>query len=363
MAGGQSIVNFDLKELEKENEKNGIEKYKRISYNLLGSHVALQVLYIVIGCVPMIYINILSIICYIVSIRKAEKDIIYSLNIMIWEVYIHAILATIFFGVEAGFILWLFSIYSSIFLPNTNKLDKNKYGKQLIYFGIIVSLTFFTLIAIEYIGLTPEKYRFSENMARIAFCINGLVVLLGIKFYSTIYTDNMNSKNEKLQEIASHDFLTGIYNRQRIEGLLLDRIEQELNQEKPNIYVAMLDVDFFKVINDDYGHLAGDYVLKEIASMILENRNDILSVGRWGGEEFLIVNTDNQSFDAFYESLEIIRKAIAERQFVFDSKAIKVTVSIGATDYIKGENAEDTIKRVDDNLYRAKEEGRNRTIC
>jgi len=119
--------------------------------------------------------------------------------------------------------------------------------------------------------------------------------------------------------------------------------------------IIMIDIDNFKKINDTYGHLTGDDVLQEIARILSENVRKIDVLGRWGGEEFLIV--DNESDPGkIIEFAEKIRSAVEKHKF---KKVGEVTCSFGVTQYVEGDTTSSLIIRADKAMYAAKESGRN----
>lgn len=123
----------------------------------------------------------------------------------------------------------------------------------------------------------------------------------------------------------------------------------------------MIDIDFFKQVNDDYGHLAGDAVISRVATILRRNTRAEDIVCRFGGEEFVVFLSEKDSVDGF-EVAERMRRSIAEDIVEFDGQDLKVTVSIGGS--LKERLADVTlaIQQADEALYRAKSGGRNRTI-
>jgi len=120
----------------------------------------------------------------------------------------------------------------------------------------------------------------------------------------------------------------------------------------------MFDIDYFKKVNDTYGHDVGDYVLQELSRIILNNIRETDSFGRWGGEEFMLL-LPYTSQEKIMEIAEKIRKTVQEHTF----KDVKqITVSIGVTLYKKDEGISQLIKRVDIALYEAKSHGRNQVV-
>ena len=157
------------------------------------------------------------------------------------------------------------------------------------------------------------------------------------------------------------DALTGLYNRRHFENTL-EREFLRAKRYSNDLSLAVLDVDFFKKINDTYGHLCGDYVLKEIAYMALQTFRKTDIVFRYGGEEIVILLTETPLEKAIIP-LERLRKAIEDYPFNYDGNGFKVTVSIGVEGW-SSENAEaeDLLQSADKALYAAKECGRNRVL-
>jgi two-component system, cell cycle response regulator len=169
-------------------------------------------------------------------------------------------------------------------------------------------------------------------------------------------TDNVNLMKE-LEHAAFTDSLTGIYNRRHFIELANRDIKRALRTDHI-IYVGMLDIDFFKNVNDTYGHDAGDIVLKNIANITLKTIRSYDLFGRFGGEEFVILFSVKDKEEA-YSIAERIRKNIEQSVLVYEDKEIKLTCSIGLAEIIKGNTLESTIKNSDKALYTAKNSGRN----
>lgn len=176
------------------------------------------------------------------------------------------------------------------------------------------------------------------------------------------YTEQLRSSVKASIELAVTDSLTGLYNRRYLETHLSSLIEHFANRGK-SLAVLALDVDFFKPINDTYGHDAGDKVLQELGARIRENTRSIDLCCRTGGEEFILV-LPSTNMPAAHVIAERLRKSIASKSFAAGPvQGIPVTVSIGVATLA---NAEDTLdkllKRADSALYAAKREGRNRVV-
>jgi two-component system cell cycle response regulator len=177
------------------------------------------------------------------------------------------------------------------------------------------------------------------------------------------YTDHLRDNVQNSIEAAITDALTGLHNRRYMESHLSTLAEQAGSRGKP-LALMVLDIDFFKAINDGHGHDAGDDVLREFAVRIRKSIRGIDLACRFGGEEFVIVMPETDMHVAGMVA-ERLRKSIAGEPFAIEkgAKRIDVTISIGiATLDRKGEPVADVLKRADQALYRAKRDGRNRVV-
>jgi len=162
---------------------------------------------------------------------------------------------------------------------------------------------------------------------------------------------------KKLEDAAYIDVLTGIYNRRHFFELALVNIERALRFENA-IYTAMLDLDFFKKVNDTYGHAAGDVVLTKTAAIIRETIRVYDLLCRYGGEEFVLLITDLENDEAF-SMMERIRENMENTIINYEGTEIRITCSIGLAEYISGETLEASVKKADAACYSAKRAGRN----
>ena len=163
---------------------------------------------------------------------------------------------------------------------------------------------------------------------------------------------------KRYEELASKDPLTDIYNHGRIETEIRNSIEA-FNSNGETVSFMMLDIDFFKKVNDKYGHSVGDIVLKQFVKAIKEFIQPYkMTIGRWGGEEFVCV-CYGMNLEELKTIAEQLRQKIEDTTF---EKAIKITCSIGLTELKKGDTAQIIFDRVDKAMYEAKSSGRNRII-
>lgn len=252
------------------------------------------------------------------------------------------------------------------------------------YFMILIFLIFsFTIIRITIkeslfmclltcIALALTLYNFNINNITIIHPSNNekllliltysavllRIILLG--YYNTLIKEKLFKMNNQLEQETRYDTLTKVYNRKSILDYYND-FKYMCKREEKSFCVVMIDLDNFKGVNDTYGHLQGDEVLYETATIIQENCREIDKVGRYGGEEFLLLlnaKTQEEAFIVIERVRENLAKKIWEKQ-----KDLKVTISCGLY-FVTSDNLNDElIKNADLALYKAKKEGRNKTIC
>jgi len=158
-----------------------------------------------------------------------------------------------------------------------------------------------------------------------------------------------------LKEIVMTDRLTQAHNRLKYDGIIAGEMERAKRFNHP-LSMVMLDIDYFKKVNDTFGHSLGDYVLKVLAAIVRKRMRKVNHFIRWGGEEFMIIAIETNLKGAALLS-ERIRRAIEGYNF---DKVGKITASFGVTQFKDDDTADTFMKRADDALYQSKENGRNR---
>ena len=180
-----------------------------------------------------------------------------------------------------------------------------------------------------------------------------------------VFTDDTSSvaarqRLEELERLSLLDFLTGLGNRRHAEVHLHARL-QEYDRYGWRFGLLYFDIDHFKLVNDTFGHDAGDDVLKMVAATTGNAVRSIDMVSRWGGEEFtaIIANVDEEELRSIAEKL---RALVSQSMIVRDGVSIEVTVSVGATLVSEGDTIETLVKRADGLMYQGKESGRNKVV-
>ena len=170
-------------------------------------------------------------------------------------------------------------------------------------------------------------------------------------------TAELEEKSRELEWLAITDRLTGLYNRAKIDETLEGELQRTARFQRP-FGIILLDLDHFKGVNDTHGHQVGDQVLIEFAGLLKKHTRDTDAVGRWGGEEFLVICPETEELGVV-KLAETLREAVERHAFpVVRSK----TASFGVTAHQAGDNVANMIARADQALYDAKGAGRNRVV-
>lgn len=172
--------------------------------------------------------------------------------------------------------------------------------------------------------------------------------------------EQVKHRIEEEQLKARTDPLTGLPNRYAYDRHIITELER---WERYHVVFSLCvaDLDFFKQVNDDYGHLAGDKVLRLMARILQKNLRKIDIVTRFGGEEFVIIMPSTDGVSATH-AIEKVRKVIEESPFNFQGKPVRITMSFGVTEVQLGDTPDEIFSRADRMLYHAKETGRNKAL-
>jgi|GEM_PF-1757650 len=250
-------------------------------------------------------------------------------------------------------------------------------GAVTLYFymdrSILVKAIFVFLCLVEYItvqvyfaDLTPV-YTISDNALAVYEQMN-IWIAFGAVAYTLISYRNAANKNDsrqneihkKINHLANSDLLTGIANRRGVNQKLESMIS-ESKESSGSFVMGLVDIDDFKRINDTYGHQCGDEVLKYTSILMQSTLRKSDFIGRWGGEEFLIILPDTE-LEKGIESLERVRETLSKNVFNHYGKQIQVTVTIGAAVFKNNLSLSDLIQRVDERMYSGKQRGKNCVI-
>jgi len=296
------------------------------------------------------WVNIVSVTMYIAAyyaVKNRKQDLAVGL---IWtEVLLHAALGIVLIGWESGFHYYLLMFIPAICLSTPRN---RAFFVLLLLFGFYVGLSLLTWFVgpLQPIESTPLK---------IVQIFNLSFVFVMFSYLSMFYLKTVRHAQKKLHIMATTDPLTALFNRRHMTYLAEREIQRFTRTNSP-IGILLIDIDHFKVINDQFGHNVGDDVLVNIALIIKQQVRTQDLIARWGGEEFLVVLPDTTTGDARL-SAERIRAAFHDYDWLNKIDAnLSATISIGVSEFQQGESLSSAIARADLALYKSKAAGRNR---
>jgi len=229
--------------------------------------------------------------------------------------------------------------------------------KRRLWMIIIMVVAYMVYTALG--DLIPQYWNFlgfrtwERSVLTLGFLVILLIALSGL------------GASEKLALLANKDSLTGLFNQIYVKSRLQEEIYQAERYSYP-LSLLMIDLDDFKLINDKHGHVAGDRVLKDFSGLIQDMIRASDTLGRFGGEEFLLILPHTLGPGAVMAA-ERIRKTVALKPFRIEAQGKKVcqlTISIGIySSPFEGQNVDGVIHRADEALYRAKREGKNKVVA
>lgn len=205
------------------------------------------------------------------------------------------------------------------------------------------------------IWLIPNGAEVFQNIALIRATT---FVATSIILYTFIRLEQQRALlNQRLRKLANEDYLTQLLNRRKF----LEVVELEVKNASENSkhYISMIDIDNFKQLNDIYGHLVGDKILRELGEVLKRFENENVKIGRYGGEEF-IVYIGNKTDVEVIKLIKTIHERIQNMTFIIHSdQLLHITLSIGVAKFIENASLNSTINLADQALYNAKNNGRN----
>lgn len=245
------------------------------------------------------------------------------------------------------------------------EIEQKKENSYLeVYIPIMNGLEFEGAFEMYY-DITNEINSFEELSNKIMSLVIFSGFFFSILFLIIIYNaskNNLKLKNNeyRLKNLANSDSLTKLYNR-RYFYKIATKILKLAQRSKQDVCVCMIDIDNFKTINDTYGHHLGDYVIKNLAKNLtsLTRQSDI--IGRYGGEEFILLLPDTNIEGAKVIANKIC-KEISEQKIVYKDIDLSYTISLGLNEYTKMDSIDDFIIKADEALYKAKHAGKNQVV-
>ena len=314
-------------------------------------HIFYLVLFIISKINILIIIDSVVIGIYLLFflLLKAKKYYLYALSC--GNLFIGFVSAmTILIGFATGFHFYLIGLCVVSFFTTYFSKNRNPRGSLLWVFisiGIYLTLYFVT----KYKG---HHYNIDKWMEVTLFTLHAVLVFGFVAGYMLVFVKYAMSLEQKIMYQSRTDELTEISNRYGLFDFL------EATDDKSNLVLALFDVDDFKKINDNYGHINGDRILKRVAEITSELFKDSF-VCRYGGEEFIIVMKDSEE-KSCYDRLEELRKKIEQEMFESNNSKFNITITIGAVKYSKDYTVDKWVGQADRKMYSGKTNGKNQTV-
>lgn len=335
------------------NNRSGHYKtIRETCYTANIAYIILRIFYLIFFLVaqvyPLVWLSAGTIVFYFLCLILIKKKKYYLYALLCGnEYFAFIIVTTLLIGFASGFHLYLISLSVISFFATYFSKNKRISG-SIVWAGLSVGI----YLMLYFVTRNNEpKYIIPGWMETTFITMHIVLAFVFIAFYLFTFTRYSLSLENKIMLESRTDELTQINNRYG----LYDYFAQEDDISSKTL--ALFDIDDFKIINDTYGHVAGDFILQRIAKIM----NEVLAgcfTCRYGGEEFIIV----LDTEGCFEKLETLRKAIENESIEYEGNTHRITVTIGATSYKKDISIEKWIELADKKMYAGKNAGKNKTV-
>ncbi len=331
-------------------------------------HAGYMLLFLSLNIMPLVAMNICSVIMYVLgsifSVDEKTKYMHYGWMVAFYlEIIIHAIMCMLLIGVDTNFYLYALAIMPISVYVLFRSCTLRKFLLSVVGMTVtdIVLLlgAFYVEKTIDMLPYYPLTYDEVQTFRLINVLCTGIVMIL----FSFVFAlemhfllDKLAKSNERLRYTATHDALTGLLNRRSLKPLA-----EKLEHTGEMFCVALGDIDDFKLVNDTYGHGAGDTALKTVAEIVMNGvaENDLAC--RWGGEEILLVMRG--SCEECRERLTAIWKGIGAAEMKHDNGSFGVTITFGLVCCKETRDIEKLVSLADKRLYVGKSSGKNTIVA
>lgn len=333
-----------------------ISKYANMIIMLLHGMMMLSFAYY--GVATLALVNVGSVLIYIVCIFMIRQQ---RLMTYVWityiEITVYMCIATVCLGWDYGFYLYCIGMIVVIFYADYIAIKTHTNRQNGILFSLmLISAYSFCFV---WTRIKEPLYVIDEKTANMYLAINSAVVILFLVAYMKLFLQVVLYSEHVLKSIAQHDELTGLHNRYNMLDFLQNIITRKNAEE---YFLAIIDIDDFKLINDTYGHNCGDYVLKKLADILKEKCTNY-SICRWGGEEFLIAGKIENNMKNQALVFEDLRKTIENTKFQYNVYHLNITITGGISRYQRRfAGTQDWVDAADKKLYEGKRSGKNKIV-
>ncbi len=314
-------------------------------------HIVLAVTFKTMGINNFAIMSLISVVLYLINIYFLSD--IKRINIATYGVVVsvcfYIIYSTYILGYDKGSIMLLPILLLMVHTVFPKKAKVGIISSITIFLGLCITMYIRYSVEAEF-----ERELAYMELVNLVFAFGSILLLIYTRKITQKIIKNYTEELEKISNEANRDFLTGLYNRRFIEKRFIEESHEES-------YLVMADIDFFKKVNDTYGHNCGDEVLQGIARILTTSfrQNDV--VCRWGGEEFLIYVRDAEFID-LNKKLNNIRENIEKLVFKYEDCEFNITMSFGYSKVDMKLEVNQIIANADYALYNAKQTGRNKVV-
>ncbi len=327
-----------------------ILSFSLLVFLVILMHIFFGTLYIINHAYELAFMNYsaCSLSVFVLYLVANKNNLLLASYLTIISIIYYVLYCSYFLG---------YSINAVVLLPIVVICVYNIYefeNKHLFISALLIILTYLVLLYFRF-NIEP-KYDKAETSFLYIEIANVLIAFF-FSFF-VLYTKQLSSlylqdKISNLSTQANIDFLTGLWNRR----YTISEVKQQSIYN--NYHLVLVDIDYFKKINDTYTHDAGDFVLSNISKIFVDyfNKEDLIC--RWGGEEFLFI-LQNLNEDEVTEKIEKLRFEISKTPFIYEQKIIWLTLSFGIDHNTANSSFEVTVKNADEALYFSKHNGRNK---
>ena len=315
--------------------------------------IAMTGVFAYFGVTYMVYHSIPTIALYVIYfyILRREKLSLYALLVYI-TITIYMMAATICLGYNSGFHLYCTSLIPLTFYMEY--MGRKLNTKCINPIRMSLALVAAYLACTVFVVIHGARYETDSRFTCICLVVNAISVFCFLIGYANLMQKLVYASENKLTDIAHMDQLTGLHNRHYMLSHLNDLHQLDDSQR----WIAMVDIDDFKHINDHYGHNGGDYVLVEV-SRIIRDVCKGCDIARWGGEEFLIATCEEVRDDSILEDL---RRAVEVAHLTYQGAPIAVTITVGVSHHQENRPLDGWIQDADNKMYAGKSGGKNQVV-
>lgn len=334
---------------------NSVAHYNTIKQTCYTANIAyllVRIFYLIVFAVCKFYVlmwvDIGTIVLYSLCFLMINKKKYYPYALLCGnEFFAFVIVCTLYLGFSSGFHFYLLGLSVVSFFASY--FSKNKRLGGSILWGAI-SVAIYLILYFVSKDRVPT-YAIPSWLDTTLFVLHIVLAFMFVCFYLYVFTKYTLSLENKITFESRTDELTQLNNRYG----LYDYFNQRDNLR--SMALALFDIDNFKNINDTYGHIAGDFILKRVAEIAVNTLKDSF-VCRYGGEEFVVVLEKNRC----YEKLEALRKNIENEVFEYEGNKHRITITIGVHNYQKDMTLEKWVKFADEKMYAGKKSGKNQVV-